>query len=107
MNNPSRGPWALLGEFHLINLSHISVSLSLHALHLVGNQQLPTFKVFCFDSVQVKRLMGFESGTSEYKADALTTESSTGFLVRLANHFVAKDDPFAMRYLKCNCIAEM
>ena len=37
-NNPSRGPWALLSEFHLITAPNISVTQSPNAVHLVRKQ---------------------------------------------------------------------
>ena len=37
-NNPSRGPWALLSEFHLINAPHISVPQSHNAVYQAGKQ---------------------------------------------------------------------
>ena len=63
-NNPSRGPWALLSEFHHINAPHISVTQSLNPVLLSTEAVSTIFKVFWYDSVQIiKRLIEFELET--------------------------------------------
>ena len=68
-NNPSRGPWAKLIDFHLINAPHISVTQSLNAVNLARKQYYQFSKSSGMTrSKEIKRPMRFEPGTSRIQS---------------------------------------